>query len=195
MGQKIMLNNVRASFLVLGEPEDYQSNKKFRWSATALIPYDSPIVAQINAAMLAQAKEKWEKKGQAAYEACISDPKATCLIDGKRKDYDGYQGHWALTGHRYVKDGRPLVMDTDKSPIYKPDNNLYEGKAGRVYSGCFINMQVEIWAQDNANGKGLRATLLGLQRVKDGDAFGGGSAPDTEAFGEITDGADAESLG
>ena len=44
-------------------------------------------------------------------------------------------------------------MDTDKSPIYKPSNEVYEGKGGRLYSGCFINMQVEFWAQDNKTGR------------------------------------------
>lgn len=194
MGKVLMLNDVRCSFLVLDEPEDYQDNKQFRWSATALIPYESPLKAQIDAAMQEIAKEKWEKKWQSAYENAIADPKACCLIDGKRKEYDGYQGHWALTAHRPKDKGRPLVLDNDKSPIYKPNNEVYEGKAGRIYSGCFVNMQVEFWAQDNKNGKALRATLLGIQRVRNGDAFGGGVAPNADSFGEIADGADADDL-
>lgn len=194
MGKILMLNDVRCSFLVLGEPEDYKSNQKFRWSATALIPYESPIKAAVDAALKEVAKEKWEKKWQSVYENIIVDPKGCCIIDGKRKEYDGYQGHWALTAHRPQDKGRPLVLDNDKSPIYKPNNELYEGKAGRIYSGCFVNMQVEFWAQDNDTGKGLRATLLGIQRVRNGDAFGGGVAPNADSFGEITDGADADDL-
>ena len=139
-------------------------------------PLRERTAAKIRDALKETAKQKWEKKWEIHYEACITDPKACCLVDGKRKDYDGYQGHFALTAHRYQDKGRPLVMDTDKSPIYKPNNEVYEGKGGRLYSGCFINMQVEFWAQDNKTGKGLRATLLGVQRVRDGDAFGGGAA-------------------
>lgn len=194
MAVKLMLSNVRCAFLELGEPTDYQGNKQFRWSATALIPYESPMLTAAREAMKAAAKEKWEKKWESIYENALADPKACCMIDGKRKDYDGFAGHFALTAHRYVDKGRPLVLDNDKSPIYKPDNSVYEGKAGRVYSGMFVNMQVEIWAQDNKNGKGLRATLLGVQRVKDGDAFGGGAAPKADDFGEISDGADADDL-
>ena len=35
-------------------------------------------------------------------------PEGMLLVDGKRKDYDGYQGHFALTAHRYqdVRAGR-----------------------------------------------------------------------------------------
>ena len=194
MGMKMMLPNVRCSFLVIGEPEQYQGQGPFRWSATALVPYNSELAAKVVEGLKQTARDKWEKKWETAYENIIVDPKACCWIDGKRKEYDGYAGHFALTAHRYQDKGRPLVMDTDKSPIYKPDNSIYEGKGGRVYSGCFVNMQVEFWAQDNKAGKGLRATLLGIQRVKDGDAFGGGAAPTADDFGEITEGADADDL-
>ena len=191
---KLMLSGVRCSFLVLGDPEDYQSNKKFRWSATALFPYDSATYKTVIEALKSTAKEKWEKKWESAYENAMSDSKACCLLDGKKKDYEGYAGHWALTAHRYQDKGRPLVMDKDKSPIYKPDNSLYEGKGGVIYSGCRVHVQVEFWAQDNSNGKGIRATLLGIQKFADGDAFGGGTAPQADDFGEITEGADAEDL-
>lgn len=191
---KLMLSNVRCAFLELGEPVDYQGNKQFRWSATALVPYDSALLTTVRDTMKAVAKEKWEKKADTVYENIIGDPKACCMIDGKKKEYDGFAGHFALTAHRYMDKGRPLVLDTDKSPIYMPDNSVYAGKAGRIYSGMFINMQVEIWAQENKNGKGLRATLMGVQRVKDGDAFGGGTAPVAEDFGEIAEGADADDL-
>jgi hypothetical protein len=194
-----MLNNVRCSFITLGEPEYYGGQKskptdKRRWSATALIPADSPLRKQVDAMIEETAKEKWEKKWQTVMENVRADPKACCLVDGKRKDYEGYAGHWALTAHRNEDKGRPLVFDSDKSPIYKPNNELYEGKAGRIYSGCYVNMQIEFWPQDNNNGKAVRATLLGIQRKADGDAFSGGVAPDESAFEEITEGGDADDL-
>ena len=194
MSLKLMLNNVRGSFLVLGEPEQYQQQGSFRWSATGLVPYDSALKKKIEDALMATAKEKWEKKWQSIYENIMSDPKATCFVDGKKKDYAGYQEHFALTAHRYKDKGRPLVLDSDRTPIYMANNELYDGKAGRIYSGCFVNLQCELWAQDNKAGKGLRATLLGVQRVKDGDAFGGGAAPNADDFGEIAEGADADDL-
>ena len=194
-----MLNNVRCSFITLGEPEYYGGQKskptdKRLWSATALIPADSSLRKQVDAAIEEVAKEKWEKKWQTVMENVRADPKACCFVDGKRKDYEGYAGHWALTAHRNEDKGRPLVFDSDKSPIYKPNNELYEGKAGRIYSGCYVNMQIEFWPQDNNNGKAVRATLLGIQRKADGDAFSGGVAPDESAFEEITEGGDADDL-
>jgi hypothetical protein len=195
----ITLKNVRGSFLTLGTPEYFGGQKtkpsdKARWSATGLMPYADPQVKALDAMIVEVAKAKWEKKHASILENILADPKACFKVDGKRKDYDGYAGHWAITAHRNEDKGRPLVFDTDKSPIYKPNNELYEGKAGRLYSGCYVNLQIELWAQDNSNGKAIRAALLGIQRFRDGDAFSGGSAADESAFEEVTEGADDEDL-
>lgn len=199
MGMSIKLKDVRCSFLVLAEPEYFGGSKskpedKRRWSATALIPADSEQRKMVDDALRAVAKEQWPQKWETMLANILPDPKGCCWVDGARKDFDGYKGHWALTAHRTEDKGRPLVFDNSKEPIYKPNNELYEGKAGRLFSGCYVNMQVEIWAQNNKAGKGLRATLLGIQRVRIGEAFGGGRPPDPNDFEEIAGEDDGESL-
>lgn len=197
-GNVITLRNCRASFLTLAEPERYQNKPENepRWSATLLLPYDDPQIKLLDELIQRVGAVKFEKKWAKAWENIGSDPKACFKVDGKKKDYSGYEGHWALTAHRKLKEGPPLVMDSDKSPIYeKVSRALYAGKAGRIYSGCYIDAQIEVWAQMNAHGNAMRATLLAVQRRKDGDAFAGGSEPDTDAFEEITEGADADDLG
>lgn len=193
----IMLRGVRGSFLTLGEPERYQNDPKNepRWSATGLLKKDDPQVALLDELIETVGLAKWEKKWSSVKKTIEGDKKSSFKVDGETKDYAGYEGCFALTAHRKLKEGRPLVMDTDKSPIYKADGNLYEGKAGRVYSGCYLNMQIQVWAQSNEHGKAIRATLLAVQRQKDGDAFSGGAAPNSEDFEEIEDGADADDLG
>lgn len=193
MGTKLKLTDVRCAFLELGEPSFFggtkqRPNDKRRWSATALIPLASPQKKMVDEALRACAKEKWAAKAEGILANILPDPKACCWTDGNRKaDYDGFPGNWVLTSHRNEDQGRPLVMDNDKAPIYKPDNTLYEGKAGRLFSGCYVNLSVELWAQDNASGKGLRCALLGIQRVRTGPAFGGGSLPNPDEFQELAD--------
>jgi hypothetical protein len=197
MARKIMLTNVRLSFPVLGEPERYQNkpDQKPRWSATALIPNsDKAQHKLLHETMKAVAEEEWKAKAGTILAGILSDRKSCCFVDGKTKDYEGYQDAWALTAHRYVASGRPLVLTATREPVYKADNSFYEGMAGRIYSGCYANFQCEIWAQDNANGKAIRATLLGVQFLRDGDAFGGGVAPRADDFGDVSEGADADSL-
>jgi hypothetical protein len=48
-----------------------------------------------------------------------------------------------------------------------------------------VNGTVEVWAQDNKFGKGIRATLRGVQFVKDGDAFSAGTPVSEDDFDEI----------
>lgn len=196
MGKILMLKDVRLSFPKLGEPEFFQGVKsrpdeKPRWSAAFHVDAKDPQKAQVDAALKEVAKEQWAAKADTYLANILGDPKASCWIDGARKEQAGV---WIISSHRPSDKGRPLVFDTDKSPIYQPNNDLYPGKAGRIYSGMYVNAQIEIWAQDNKSGKGLRCTLLGIQRVRDGQAFGGGAAPSADAFAEIADGSDADDL-
>jgi hypothetical protein len=215
-----MLRDVRLSYPKLEEPEYFQGVKqrpddKRRWSASYHVGPQSAATrlnekgqvigkvesakTAIDAALRELAKTQWtgnNEKGKPKFEAILasilSDPKGCCWLDGVRKDLD--DGTWILNSHRGEDKGRPLVMDNDKSPIYKADGTLYEGKAGRVFSGCYVNAQVEFWAQDNKAGKGLRCTLMAIQRLRDGDAFSGGTAPIADAFAEVADGADADDM-
>jgi len=209
MGIVIQLSDVRLSFPKLDVPDYFKSvkqrpNDKKRWSAAfhigpqslaqrveggKLVGVKGNAKAAIDEALKDVAKTTWEKKWELKLSNILPDPKGCCWQDGARKEMPGV---WVLSSHRPEDKGRPLVMDTDKSPIYKPDNSLYEGKAGRIYSGMYVNAQVEVWGQGEP--EGLRCTLLIIQRLRDGDAFSGGAAPIAETMAEVSEGADAEDL-
>jgi Protein of unknown function (DUF2815) len=196
---ELKLKNLRCSFPELGEPRYYQDKKQRendqrRWSITLLIPYSDPQLKLINDAIEATAKDKWGAKAPVYLENMRGDSKLRCLSDGKTKAYDGYADHWALTAHRKENDGRPLVLDSDRSPIYQPNNEIYPGKQGRIYAGCYVNAHLNFWTQDNSNGRAVRADFLGVQRMRDGDAFSGGMRPNEGAFDDVSEGADASDL-
>ena len=100
----------------------------------------------------------------------------------EKADYDGYPGNMYIAAGNKA---RPLVLDRDKSPLTAAD--------GRPHSGCFVNATITIFAYDN-QGKGISASLGGVQFFKDGDAFAAGGIDSEDDFDEITEGADAESL-
>ena len=82
---------------------------------------------------------------------------------------------------------RPTVVDRDRSPLTAQD--------GKPYSGSYVNVIIDVWAQDNSYGKRINAQLQGVQFVRDGEAFsGGGTSADASDFDEIADGADADDL-
>lgn len=214
MGIKVMIYEARLTFPTLGHPEYYQGKKQRendqrRWSATGIIvpgetkarrcdlrgmPVGDMVDAKtlIDQVLLEVAREKWHDKAEAFSNAILRDPKGCCWMDGNLKQYDSYPGNWILAAHRNEGDGRPAVIDQDRTPIYMSNGEIYPEKAGRLYSGCYINQHVEIWAQYNKAGKGLRAGLLGVQRAaRLGSAFGGASRPVDDAFGDVSSGADA----
>jgi hypothetical protein len=192
----IKLDRVRGSFLKLGEPEQFEAGKgPFRWSATALVmKSDTAQIKKVEAALEAVAIEKWGPKAKQMLNAILGDKGKCCWLDGDKSANDGYAGCMSLASHRAQEKGRPLVFDSNMEPIYDIKNMVNPGKGGRLYSGCYINAEFEIWAQDNNYGKGLRATLCVVQRAGHGDAFGGGTAPTAENFGEVAEGADAGDL-
>lgn len=57
---------------------------------------------------------------------------------------------------------------------------------GRPYSGCYVNAKVQIWAQKDKY-VGVRCTLVSVQFVKDGDAFGGGGPATADGFEAVED--------
>jgi hypothetical protein len=182
MSTKIKLKMVRTAFVqsLIGAAQDYQDNGKFRHSATFLIEPGSDNDKAIEAAFKTEAQAVWPKKAQAMIDSFKPQSNKCCYQKGELKEYDGFEGMMALTGHRRVEDGRPLLLDSVAGEDGKPakligsDGKFYPGKESRIYGGCYVNAMVEIYAQDGKN-PGLRCALLGVQFAKDGDSFGGAS--------------------
>ncbi|HSV48335.1 MAG TPA: ssDNA-binding protein [Ramlibacter sp.] len=183
---KLKLTDVRLSFADLFEAVQFDGKGEFYFGAQLLVPEGDPQRKTIDQAIAAVAKEKWGAKAAAIQGSIEGNPQKICWIDGKKREYDGYAGNWALSTKRPQSKGRPLVLARDKSAIVAAD--------GTVYSGCYVNASVEFWAQDNSFGKGIRCTLLGVQFNRDGDAFSAGAAASPDDFEELAAGAEADSL-
>lgn len=185
MNVKITLQNVRGAFLnALFEPQTVGGEGEPAYGGTWLMEPTHPAIAELDAAFEKVAKEKWGAKADAVMkELRLKDRLA--LHDGDTKaGYDGFEGMKFVTTRSKV---RPTVVDRDRSPLTAAD--------GKPYSGCFCNVIIELWAQDNQYGKRINAQLKGVQFVKDGDAFGGGTPPaQAEEFSDLADGSSAGDL-
>lgn len=152
------------------------------YSATILIPKDDPQIAKIREVIKQVAKDKWKNRADGILKN-IYTREALCLRDGDMKadssaTYESYRGMMYVASRNTI---RPTVVDRD------PTREIVEAD-GKIYSGCYVNARIEFWAQDNDNGKRINGKLLGIQFVKDGDRFGGGSGPakaeDFEVLGD-----------
>ena len=173
---KIMLSNVRLAFPQVFKPATVNGEGEPAYSAALLLGADHPQLEAIRAAQEACGKEKWgDKWAQVKKEITTKDRFA--LHDGDTKaDYDGFAGMKFVTTRSKV---RPTVVDRDRSPLTAAD--------GKPYSGCFCNVIIELWAQDNQYGKRINAKLRAVQFVKDGEEFGGGGIDINREFTAIAD--------
>lgn len=173
---KMLLKNVRLAFPVLFEARTVNGEGKPAFSASFLMDSTDPQVTAINNAIDQVAKEKWGAKAATVLKQMRAQDKA-CLHDGDLKaDYDGFAGHLYISARNQV---RPLIIDRDRSPLTEAD--------GRPYAGCFVNVSIELWAQDNNYGKRVNASLRGVQFLRDGDAFAGGGAASENEFDMVED--------
>jgi len=182
---RMMLKNVRLGFPNLFTPTTVGGEGEPRYSAMLILPPDHPQMAEVKAKMLAVAKDKWKDKGQAVYTQLEKTDKLA-LHDGDTKaQYDGVAGNFFISAAAQ-QSARPTVIDASKSPLTERD--------GKPYAGCYVNVSIDLWAQDNKYGKRVNAQLRGVQFVRDGDAFAAGRPADSDEFEEVTEGADADDI-
>ncbi len=160
-----MIKRTRVSFPNVHKPSGFGDSDP-KYSITCLIPKDSDLEKQIKAEMEQGAKATFGTNASAILKKQQADGMRALLKDGDEKlNKDGEPmapGHWMLKGSNKAK---PLVID-------RKGNQLDED-SGLPYGGCYCNVQVDIWGQNNQFGKWLNVKLLGVQFVEDGDSFGG----------------------
>lgn len=200
MSLEIFIPEARSSYVSVDEAVQFTNKQGVksgepRWGITFLIAKDSVMDKAVQAGLLEVAIAKWgAKDGPRMLEAIMTQTNKTCYVDGKTKPKnDEYQGMMALTAYRKAKDGRPIVRDSDATDIYDANGKLNPGKGGRIYSGVWVRGKVELYAS-TTGGDGIRAGLQVVQRLRQGDAFGGGAAPTADGFDAVEEGAQADDL-
>lgn len=167
----------RLAFPRINKPEAFQGQGEPRYSATVIIETGSDSHKKLLKAARAAADAKWTGKGEAALTSLERQNKL-CYYDGDIKDtVDGFAGNIILNANTPQNQPPALVVTRDGK-----NERLDRETQGVIYGGCWVNMIVDLWAQDNQWGKRVNAQLAGIQFVKDGDAFGGGRPADEDEF-------------
>lgn len=173
----ITLNNVRMAFgQTLWVAEQVNGQGKPKHSCAGLLTKDHPDLPKLRKAIQDVANAKWGKKAPEILKALVAGDRV-CLRNGDAKaNYDGFAGNLYVSASTPT---RPLVIGQDRQPLEQAD--------GRPYSGCYVNLRISVWAQDNQWGKRINAQLRGVQFVRDGEAFGGGGVASPDEFSDVTD--------
>lgn len=188
----VILKDTRLSypdFWIPNKPKNPTDTPKY--GGHFLIQPGSPNEKIVKDAMISSSQEVFGQNWQQIVAAMEKSKK--CLRKGDEwltKDgaiRDGYGGMLYLVARNKAK---PLII----GPRRGPDGQFpaLSEKDGKPYSGCYVNVKVDIKAMkafDNVPNQ-IYATLLTVQFLRDGDAFG--AAPGTaEGFDDEGDDAPA----
>ena len=171
---ELKLRNVRISFAELFTAKTVNGEGEPAYSASFILPPDHPQIAEIKQKIDAVGQAKWANKWP-EIKRVMEKADKTALHDGDLKSYAGYPGNLYISARNK---SRPAVFDRDRTPLTAED--------GRIYSGCFVNANLELWAQDNNYGKRINASLNGVQFFRDGEAFTGGRASKADDFEDLS---------
>lgn len=167
----ITLKNVRLSFPALFEPKLMPGAKKAKYSACFILDKkrDAAQIKMIREGLATIAKESF--KGKIPPDICLRPGD-----DPKKVDLDGYGPEVMFVSASSEK--KIPVVDRNKTPLGPEDE--------KPYAGCYVNVVVRLWAQDNEFGKRINGQLRAVQFAKDGDPFGDKGVDPDEAFEDIS---------
>ena len=167
---KIRLKKVRLSFPQLFQPKSVNDGEA-KYSASFLLDkvLDRKQIALIEKTIEEIKTQKWGKT--------VPKGVKSCLHEGSEKDFDGYDETVMFISSSSSR--RPVVVDRDLQPLTADD--------GKPYAGCFVNVTVRLWAQDNKFGKRVNAEVLAVQFAADGESFGAAPVDAEEEFSKLGD--------
>lgn len=183
---KVKVSNVRLAFPALFDAKTVGGEGDPRFSAAFVIEPGTENAKTLKAAVEAVAKEKWKDKAQGVLKELRSKGRIGYREEPLSKDGEVYDGFEDMHSLNASNKARPLIIDRDKTPLTAQD--------GKPYAGCYVNATLDCWAMDNNFGKRVNFTLTGVQFVRDGDSFGGGSRASEDDFDDLADGAEAGDL-
>lgn len=168
----VMTPVFRVSFPAVFEPKTVPGSKgEPKYSITMLFKKTDDIsdlkknVAEVLTEQFGPDKAKWPKFGVGP--GLVRLP----FRDGAEKDYQGYGPEMLFITASNTAANKPGLVDPEVKPIISPNE---------FYGGCYARAKVRAFWYDNAGNKGVSFSLGNIQKVKDGEPFGGGTTPEQD---------------
>lgn len=179
MGKKLILKNVRFSYVRVFEPQQFNGTGDFKYSVVVLIPKtDTEQVKKIRELIETESREfiASHPKLKGVKPEVWTSP----LQDGDKSGNDNYEGMYYLNANRLERLGKPIVIDRHKKPIETKEE---------MYSGCWGVASLSLFGYySSAKMAGVAVGLNGVQKVTDDERLdGGASASDFEDYGDQDD--------
>ena len=169
---QVKMPNVRLSFPNLFQTSVFAGEDTGKYDATFILDKEDhkDLIKEIKTKMKALADEKLKGK--------VPPDDKRCLKDGDETEREEQINSYVVKASTKK---RPMVLDRDRTPVTAED--------GVIYAGAYVNSIVTLWAQDNAYGRRINASLDGVMFCAHGEPFGppGIAADEFDAFEDATD--------
>ena len=153
---RITIENCRLSYPFIFKPKAYEQGDDEKYSAKGLLELDDPQIAKIKDALSQFARDNFDKKDLSKVKFCFNK------IDIEDEEGEVASSVMCINASDFQ---RPHTLHRNLKPVSASD--------GVFYPGCYVNLSVSLWAQNNKFGKRVNANLLGVQFVGDGEQLGG----------------------
>lgn len=172
---KVVTGKVRLSYAHLFEPYSSFENQPAKYSTTILIPKsDVATIKAIKAAQLTALEEGKSKK----FGGSIPKNWKNTLHDGD-EDAD-LEKNPEYAGHYYMaisNNQKPGIVDSNVQPILD---------ATEVYSGCYARVSMNAYPFNAQGSKGVSFGLNHVQKLADGEPFGGSAGKAENDFDAVS---------
>jgi hypothetical protein len=171
--QKVITGLVRLSYAHIWEPQSINGSDP-KYSCSLIIrKNDKKTLDEIEDAIKAAieaGKPMWG--GKIPVRASLKMP----LRDGdvERPDDPAYTDCYWINANSKIQ---PSIVDRNVRPILNEDE---------VYSGCYAHASISFYPFNKNGNRGIAAGLNHIQKIKDGEPFGGRTAAD-EDFSAVED--------
>lgn len=176
MSVRLVLKNVRLSYAHVWEPKPAQeADRDAKFTTSIIIPKsDTEQIKKIEAAI----EEVLRTDGPGKFGGKIP-PRGTLklpLRDGDtERDDEAYRDSMFLNASSKT---RPGIVDQNVEPILDRDE---------IYSGVYVNISIDFYAFNVKTQRGIACGLGNIQKVRDGEALGGGAIKAESEFAVVDD--------
>ncbi len=163
-----------AAFPKLFKPEPYKDGGKASYQMTMLIPKERKEDMKVFQAAATKAAIEAFGTNKAKWPTVKLPWK-----DGDEKtDLAGYAGHYFINAKSY---NRVVVVGIDRQPVIEESE---------IYGGMYARAVINVKAVSNGSEWFITCYLQGVQKMKDGEPFGGGCDVESD-FGDTPEGFEA----
>jgi hypothetical protein len=196
--QNLIYLTARCSFPNIIDPQTRVNDKGepvSSYNCDLILPPSDPGFAKFMQTYAAMATEKWKENAQAAMQRIQMDRKTRCYGQGAEKvsakTFQVHPGYQDMVFISARNPRQPQIIDVDGKPVDPTNTMLIRAVAAKVYGGCYVNVVIKPWLQQNAQGIGVRCDLVAIQFARDGEPFGAAPADVTGMFGQVAGAAPA----